>query len=263
MDIQGSFNESLIGPNIIDSSLDIAELSIDTITNNALINNLPVVKIIAGLIQTGANIHDRLFLKKILALLQGIEDTSEEDRRKIISDIDSSNKYQIKVGEKLLYILDTCDDHINAKNVSKLFVAMLKKQISYAQYVEAAQIMARLTQTDLEEFLAAYGLYYIDDSAASLGHTGLIYTSTSDVEVEVDLKKIEQDDWDDPAEHYEADTSTSGGDIVIEPTSGGRTVFEVFGIGEAALRKQWEEAKQRQKENIVNSSKSKNTEGNK
>ena len=36
---------------------------------------------------------------------------SADECEKVISEIDNSKKYRIKLGEKLLYIIDKCDDH--------------------------------------------------------------------------------------------------------------------------------------------------------
>lgn len=248
VDIQESFSKTISNSQLPDAFLDVGESTIDNLTDNPLIQQIPIVKTVLGLMQTGANIQDRLFLKKILTFLQGIEAIPEHERQKTISEIDLSEKYQVKVGEKLLYILDTCDDHTNAKNVSRLFAALLKKQISYSQYVGAAQIIARISQSELDQFLESYKYHYLDSSSANLSHTGLMYSETAEVEVEVDLKKITQDDWDDPEEHYEADTNTFGGEITHYPTPSGEVIFEIFGIGSKALKKQWEEETRRKKE---------------
>lgn len=248
--IEASFVSTITSSQLPDALSDVAEVSIDSFIQNPLLKEIPVVKTVAGLIQTGANIQDRLFLKKILTFLQGIDDIKASDRKRLINNIDQSQKYQVKVGEKLLYILDTCDDHTNAKNVSRLFAAFLKKKITYTQYVGAAQIMARISQQELDQFLEAYKYHWIDDKASDLAHTGLLYSETSEVEVEVDLRKISQDEWDDPEEHYEADTNTSGGEITLKPTPNGRIIFEVFGIGEKALEAQWKKEREISRDNL-------------
>lgn len=249
-DIQASFSATIANSQLPDALIDVGETTIDGLLENPLVQQLPIVKTIAGLLQVGMNIHDRLFLKKILALLQGIDDIPEAERQKIIAEVDSSGDYQIKVGEKLLYIIDTCDDHTNAQNVSKLFAAMLKKQITYSQFMQAAQIIARISSSEIQQFIDAYRYRYIDGSAANLSHTGLTYSKTSEVEVEVDLKKVEQEDWDDSPEHYEADTNTTGGETVLYPTPSGEVIFDIFGIGRVALKKQWESERKRQVEEL-------------
>lgn len=249
--IQSSFTTTLTNPVLPDALSDIGENTIDSLINNPLISQLPIVKTVAGMIQAGMNIQDRLFLKKILTFLEGVDDIPEYERQKIIKEIDDSKGYQIQVGEKLLYILDNCYDHINAQNASKLFAAMIRRKISYSQFLGAAQVIARISPDELEQFLGSYEYRSIDSSAMNLIHTGLLFSEVSEIEVEVDLNKVEQGDWDDPPEHYEAETNTDGGELVLHPTASGDVIFEVFGIGKDALRKKWQEERRRQSEDIA------------
>ena len=227
LDIQASFDSSLTSSLLLDASVDITEASIDQLLDNEIIKQVPIVKTIAGFVQMGINIQDRLFLKKILSFLQNIEGIPEKERKKIVNDIDDSGKHRVKVGEKLLYILDSCDDHIHAENVAKLFSAMLQGKISYPEYTDAAQIIARISQSELDLFLASHNGYFFNDDAISLVHTGLVYTEVEQVEVEIE--KHEPVDHDDPPEYYDA--TTHGGEVTIKPTSAGDTVYEVLGIG--------------------------------
>ncbi len=228
---------------LLDTSIDIAEISIDQLLDNEVVQQIPIVKTVAGIIQAGVNIQDRLFLKKILTFLQNIDDIPEKERKKIIDKIDNSGKHRIKVGEKLLYIIDSCDDHIHAENVAKLFTAMLRGKVTYSQYIDAAQIVSRVSQSEIDLFMASYKGYFIDDSAIALVHTGLVYTEVEDIEVEVE--KHEQADYDDPPEYY--DTTTHGGGTVLRATDAGETVFEILGIGKVERIKQLKQEHDRKK----------------
>ncbi len=241
MDIQKSFDDSIRKSTLPDAAIDWSEAGLDALLKNELLKQVPIVKLFLGAIQTGVNVHDKLFLKKVVFFLQNIDDIDPIERDRMIDEIDQSKKYRLKVGEKLLYILDTCNDHESSERIATLFKAFLKRTIVYDQYLEAASIVARLSQKELDLFLSTYYVYYIDESANELMHTGLIFSETE--EVTVDLNKIEQGDWDDPPEHYEADVS--GGEVTIKPTSAGETVFEVFGIGKQARLQQIEQRRQK------------------
>jgi hypothetical protein len=231
MDIQKSFDESLLNSVLPDTAIDIADSSIDTLLSNELLKQVPIVKTFIGFVQAGINIHDKLFLKKILSFLSNIEEINPKKRRKMISSIDNSEKYRLKVGEKLLYVIDSCDDSEGAERIAKLFQAVLSKEITYEMYLEAAGIVARISNRELQLFLNSYNVLSMEESANELTHTGLVYTETE--EVEVDLEKIEQSDWDDPAEHYVA--NVSGGEITIRPTTAGDTLYKVFGSGRNSI----------------------------
>lgn len=243
MDIQQSFDDSVRNSSLPDAMADITESSIDSLLDNELLKQIPIVKIFMGLTRVGLNIHDKLFLKKIISFLQGIDEFDPEARNEMINRIDDSRKYRLKVGEKLLYIIDSCDDYESSERVAKLFGAFLKERISYDKFMEAASIVARLSRSELKLFIDSYNISYMDDTAQELVHTGLVYIETQ--QVEVDVEKVERTDPDEQ-EYYRADVS--GGDTTVVPTSAGDTVFEVFGIGQEARRKQMEEEARKRRE---------------
>lgn len=245
--IQSSFNKSLVGSALPDAAIDISETSIDALIDNKLLGEIPIVKTIVGLVQTGANIQDRLFLKKILSFLKNINNIPVEERRRVIDDINSSKKISVSVGEKLLYIIDSCDDHTHAENVAKLFSSMFEGKITYKQYLNAAQITARISQHDLDLFIFSYtNPNYLEDTALSLSHTGLVYLEADELEVEIE--KVEQASWKDPPEYYKA--NTYGGNTTAHPTPAGDTVFEVFGIGKKQLEQQMQKEMEKRKEKL-------------
>lgn len=243
MDIDKSFTESLKKSTLAAVPIDIAESTIDSLMSNSLIKEIPVVKLFVGLAQVGVNIHDKLFLKKILTFLQNIDVISIEDRNTMIDEIDSSKKYRLKVGEKLLYVIDSCEDYEASERVAKLFSAFLSKKINYDEYLEASSIVTRISNLELKLFIDSYDTWSMTRTAKGLTHTGLVYSETE--EVSVDLIKVEQADWKDPEEHYEADVS--GGDISIMPTSAGDIIYEVFGMGHKERLRRMAETREKAK----------------
>ena len=231
-DIQHALESSIVGPLVEDGLMDVAEYSIDEVFNNEIIKQIPIVKTVIGAIQTGINIHDRLFLKKIVAFLVGINHISEKQRKKVIDKINSSKKYRMKVGEKLLYIIDKCDDYTNAENIAKLFSAMVKGDISYEQYLEASRIISRVSTNELKLFIQSYDSSSLSYEAINLLHTGLVFVDTEKPEVEV--VKHEPEDWDDPQEYYDAEVH--GGESSVRSTKSGDVVFKVFGNGDKTKR---------------------------
>ncbi len=247
MDIQGKFDDSLRNSVLPDAAVDIAESSIDALLDNELLKQIPIVKIFIGAAQVGVNIRDKLFLKKILSFLSNVDGIDLGERQRVISSIDNSKEYRLKVGEKLLYIIDSCEDYEGAERVARLFRAVLIGDIEYDDYLEASSIVTKLSNRELNLFLASYNVWYMGEGARELMHTGLVYSETK--EVEVDLEKVEQGDWDDPPEHYKA--NVSGGDITIKPTDAGDTVYEVFGMGKIARQKQMgEQREERKRKNV-------------
>ena len=59
----------LCSSNLKDVSIDLAELTLDSILKNEALKNIPVVKTLLSIIETTQNISNYLFLKKIVTFL--------------------------------------------------------------------------------------------------------------------------------------------------------------------------------------------------
>ncbi len=225
-DLEETFSQTLKSTQLPEAIIDVAEMTIDSIIDNKILNNIPVVKTFVGLTQVSINIHDKLFLKKILTFLNGVGEFEPTKREEMISKIDTSKKFRLKVGEKLLYILDSCSDYESAELIAKLFAAFLCGDIQYSDYMEASEVIARLSKQDLQDFIKQYSPTHMEtESVSHLLHTGLL--SIVYEEIEVDVSKDEPGDWKDPQEdRYSADVR--GGELLISPTSAGHTIFKVL-----------------------------------
>lgn len=229
LDIQTSFNATILKSQLPDALIDIGESSIDELLDNTLIKQLPVIKTIAGIIQAGVNIHDRLFLKKLLAFLGGVKDITPEERKRMINEIDASQTYRLKVGEKLLYILDANKDYEESEDTTKLFCEFIKGNISYDQYLSATDTLNRISRIELNEFFDNYALlhfYNETKNIAHLTHTGLLNVSISQVEVEV--SKDEPADYEEALNGERYDANVYGGDLELESSLTGKILFDVL-----------------------------------
>lgn len=152
-DMSSSLEATIKDTDLQNVTLDLAESFADSILKDGLLKDIPIFGTIVGLTKSSLNLRDRLFLKKLIHFLTGLNTIEQAVRHKMISDIDSSSKFKIRVGEKLLYILDKCDDHIAATRIAKLFSSFLKRTISYAEFLMASAIVDRIFVEDLESFI--------------------------------------------------------------------------------------------------------------
>lgn len=223
--IQGSFNQSLVNTSLSDATIDLAESSIDKLIDNEVVKNIPIAKTLIGAMQAGANIRDRLFLKKIMAFLQNLDDVDVETRRKMINEINDSQKYRLEVGEKLLYIIDNCNDHEISEIIAKLFVAFLYEDISYNEFIIAAEIASRLTINDIEWFLEEYADSIDIGNLYIPLNTGLYMLSYEPLQAQVE----DVDDHKALMEgSYSQRINTQGGNIWAEPSRGGKIIYSVL-----------------------------------
>lgn len=153
--IDTSFSETLRNSDLKDFTIDFAENFMDSMLEEGVLKDLPIVGYVFGIGKFAINFKDKLFLKKIIYFLSGVNHISSENRREVIDEINESKNYKVKVGEKLIYILDKCDDHITAKYVAQFFAAFLERKINYHDFLKGSRIIQNIFQVDLEYFIDA------------------------------------------------------------------------------------------------------------
>jgi len=187
--ISNSFEETLKDSNLQNVTIGLAETLSDSLLEDGLLKDIPIIGTIVGLGKTSINIIDLLFLKKIICFLSELDEVSINNRKEMIDKIDSSKKFRIKVGEKLLYIIDKCDDHENAQYVSKLFVGYLEGDIDYPDFLRGAKVIERIYIDDLLDFINDDRTDLKPNELGDYEGTGLYETYTEDITVR------DQDDW--------------------------------------------------------------------
>ena len=148
-----SLTETLKESDLKDVGVDIAETILDSTLQDGILKDIPILGSLVGLGKTTSKVRDVLFLKKVLSFINEVKDIPPKQREKVISDIDNSEKYRLKIGEKLLYILDKADDHEKTLLVGRFFKAFLKEEIDYDTFVRGSSIIDKSITEDLNWFL--------------------------------------------------------------------------------------------------------------
>lgn len=219
--IQESFDKTLKHTNFQDIIIDISEITIDSLLKDGVLKDLPIVGTLIHFAQFGANIRDLLFLKKIISFMNPLKDISPAKRSRIINKIDNSKEYRVKVGEKLLYIIDTCSDYENSENVSHLFKAFFEKKITYDEFLRSSNVIERLTSYDLKWFLKNTREYMSVEEVGSLISSGLFHLHYEQIDVSVE----DQDDYKS-SDRYK--THINGGETAVTISRVGEIILEVF-----------------------------------
>lgn len=192
-----------------------AELGIDSIMKDGVAKEIPIVGTIVGLIKSTQSIGNWLFLRKIISFLKELNDIEIRKREEMINKIDDSKKYRIKVGDQLLYIIESCDDDLKAEYVAILFKAFINEQVSYDDFIKGSSIINKLTIADFDKFINNKTQFV--DETEFLG-VGLTFTYTSEISVD------ENDDYKSSGPSY----IVKGGETVIETTPIGNLLIQVF-----------------------------------
>jgi hypothetical protein len=225
--LSNSFEKTLKDTNLQGIGIELGEVIIDGVLKDGTLKDIPIIGTIIGIGKTANNIKDTLFLRKILHFISEIQKIDTKERNGMILEIENSKKFRIKVGEKLLYIIDKCEDHINAEYIAKMFNAFIRKKITYSEFLRSSIIIQNILITDLEEFISKEYYYfersydnhwgeYIGDFESSLINVGLCVTSTQKIELE------KEDGWNDD------ELVVKGGNIEIKVTDIGKKINEVL-----------------------------------
>jgi len=151
--LSNSLEQTLKDSDLQNVTVDLAESFSDALLNDGLLKDIPIIGTIVGLTKTAISLNDRLLIKKLIYFISELNDIDKKKREKLISEIDNSETQKIKVGEKLLYIIDKSDDHLTANYIAILFKAFLNEEIDYSQFLRCSTIIQKLLIQDLEQFI--------------------------------------------------------------------------------------------------------------
>lgn len=193
-----SLTEVIKSNDIENISANLSETLLDSFLNDGVLKDIPLISTIIGLSKTGFKINDALFAKKIIYFINEIEHISNDKVNEMINEIDDSDSFKIKVGEKLLYIIDKSDDHEKSKIIGKLFKAFLEKTIDYDLFLRCSKVVERVMIDDLEYFLETnYEVLTIEDAAEYISW-GVFET----VPFEIYLDETNVGGYVDPSKEY-------------------------------------------------------------
>lgn len=128
---------------------DYSEIILDSFISDETLKNIPLVNTIVGLCHFGDDFRRNIFAKKLCRFLFELEETTLEQRSRIIERVNSSDKYQTKVGEFTLELLDKIDSNGKPEILGRLFCAVLKNKLDYSEYLRLAFIVQNSFYFDL------------------------------------------------------------------------------------------------------------------
>ena len=134
-------------------TIDLAEVGLDSVLNQGILKDIPFIGAFVGVAKTAVSIRDAQFLKKMIYFLTELHNIPADKREKQIKKIQENSNYRIKVGEKLLYIIEKCDDHNKAEIIGKLFKCYLEEKLDYDSFLRASVSIEKLYLDDFKRFV--------------------------------------------------------------------------------------------------------------
>jgi len=147
---------------------DYGEIFADSFIKDSTLKDIPLIGTLLNLINFGNSINKNITAKKIFNFLFHLSKIPENKRNIKINQINSSKKYQHKVGETLFEILDKIDSEGKPEILGRLFVEVIEERIDYTTFLKIAHLLKFIFYYDLIKLRNVYNGTYvngdIDDS---------------------------------------------------------------------------------------------------
>ncbi len=165
-----AFETSLLEP-VFSSSIELTELGIDSLLDDGVFRNIPIVSLLVGVGKTAQNIHDRNLLKQTLNFIKTFNDRhiSNEKLKKYKETINTNPKKAEEELGRVLIILNSNVEIRKSQMLAKIYRAYIEEIINWEQFCELSDVITRLFITDIHLLYKIYNRE-ITDTSQCLGY---------------------------------------------------------------------------------------------
>lgn len=212
--------ETVIKESDINSMLkDYSELILDKNLEDGILKEIPIISTIVSSIKFGNSVNEYFFRKKIFKFLFQLKDIPINKREQVIEKINVSEKYQNKVGETIIELLDKIETEGKPEILGKMLGAVIEEKMDYFNFLKASHIVKSIFYYDLVMLKEAYDGEYVNNYS----NDSLIIAGVINLEIPNwgnQLEKSLNFDMDSYKELEEENSSRSNlseiGKIIIE-----------------------------------------------
>ncbi|WP_405210564.1 hypothetical protein [Dokdonia sp. Asnod2-E02] len=147
-ELSTSLKETISSSELSGIGTEIAEITIDSIMNEGVLRDFPIVGALVGVWKTGVAINDHRFLRKMLLFLSESSKLSDEARKDIIEKLDEED-YQAESGEKLIAIIDKLETGSKSILLGRALALFGNKIINKDEFWRVSFIIERLPMSDI------------------------------------------------------------------------------------------------------------------
>jgi integrase len=131
-----------------DLAIDLSEVALDSLSENELVKDIPVIGTFVRLARVTRSIPDLIFAKKVERFISASEPIARDKRTRFHARLEAEPELRRKAGECIVLTLDRVDDLKKAAIIGKLFSHFVAGEITF-------EILRRM--------LAAVDRAFIDD----------------------------------------------------------------------------------------------------
>lgn len=144
--LEGKLVESLEAKELGSLTADYTELGLDSILDDGIVKDIPILRTLVGLAKIGLNVRDRIYVKKIYGFLVEVGQTTQEQRDEFVEKHCGNGK---RFEEAVLLILEQSDRVEKSALIGKVFKACILGKITYMEAVRLSDMLNRAFWVDL------------------------------------------------------------------------------------------------------------------
>lgn len=159
------FNDSLVIDSV-DLMGDYLELGIDSVLNDEIIKEIPILKSLLSAGKITKSIRERNYMKNLVIFLNELNsgNIDEKKLKKHQEELNSNPKKAEKELGRVLIILDQTIDNIKSSIIGKIYKEYINQTIEWDLFVEFSEITNRLYVNDLRILKLIYAGILSDTS---------------------------------------------------------------------------------------------------
>ncbi len=140
-------SKEIIDP-CLDLSKDYAEIGLDSLLDENLLKEIPIIKTLVSIIKTGVAIKERFFIKKFLVFLKEFKtgNTNENTLEQFKNNFEKDEGFKNKITEQILIILEELDSVKKSKILAHLFSFYLKKEFDWQYFIVLSSCLKNLQE---------------------------------------------------------------------------------------------------------------------
>ncbi len=183
--------------NLSEAAAEAGDVILDSLLEDGVLKDVPVFGWLLKAYNAGQSISDRLFMRKVAAFLYGVGDAPAEKREEFQRKIAEDEKYERKVGENLLLLIDRHERLEKSALLGRLFASHVKGDLPHDLFLRLAAALDRAITEDLQglqrsgmydEHKGYYLLHMLDEHVKEgLNKCGLV-----DIESHLETREIER-----------------------------------------------------------------------
>lgn len=142
----------------VDTAMDLSEIGIDSLLDDSIFKEIPIVKTIYGVAKTGFAIREKHMLKKTLVFINQLNNNglSNEKYIEYKEKLKNKDEFAFKELEYALIIIDRYVELNRNIILANLYFNYIDKKIDWNQFQELSIIVDNIFLSDLEELEKIY-----------------------------------------------------------------------------------------------------------